>query len=220
MSETKGASPTNASSNAPLKFAARLPHEEAARADLYALLARLFFAAPDAELAGKIIALELGEPGTPLFRAWQGLQKACTRFSPEDIQAEYDETFVGTGRAPVSIYASHYLTETRREMTLVSLRDELGNLGLARKADVSEPEDHLASLLDVMRHLIMRISVGADEDALFAVQQRFFQSYLALWPDKFLSAVEEAIPDGFYRHAAKLLQAMLRLDVESFGLNE
>ena len=49
------------------------------------------------------------------------------------VQQEYDDLFVGTGRAEVSLYATYYLAETGCEKILVRLRTELAAMGLSRK---------------------------------------------------------------------------------------
>ena len=120
--------------------------------------------------------------------------------------------FIGVGKAAVSVYASHYLSENYKELTLVHLREELGRLGLARKAEAVEPEDHVAGLLDVMRHLVQR--GNADEDVMR--QASFFRSYLAAWGDALCDAIEKADGVQFYREVARLLKALIAIEVEVF----
>ena len=191
-----------------------LPVEDAARADLYALLANLFYAGPTAELLQWIADADgMAEPNSALGRAWSDLRAACVSATSASAIQEYDDLFVGTGRAPVSIYASHYLSESGKEQTLVNLRSELSRLGLERQPDAAEPEDHLAGLLDVMRHLILR---GREDDA--ASQEGFFRSYLAPWHQAFGKAVE-AQPDAFfYRQLTRLFVCFLDIEVECFQI--
>lgn len=189
-----------------------LPEEEGARADLYALLARLFYAGPDATLHKQIADADgMADPESTLGRAWSALQAASLGMSAAQANQEYDDLFVGVGRAPVSIYASHYLSETWKENTLVNLRDELARLGLARQDNAREPEDHLAGLLDVMRHLILR---SGDGDV--APQESFFRSYLAPWYGAFATEVQAQPQAAFYRHLSGLLIAFMDIEVECF----
>jgi len=199
----------------PVNFVATAATEERARANLYAVLASLLYRGPSAELLADIAgADDLVEPaGTPLAQAWSALQGACRVTTSRAARQEYDDIFVGVGQAPVSIYASHYLSENWKDHTLVSLRGELARLSLARQPDAVEPEDHLAGLLDVMRHLILR--AGADDVAL---QEGFFRSYLAPVYKPFWIALGTAKSLGFYRHVGLLLTSFLEIEVECFQI--
>lgn len=199
----------------PVRFVPPVAIEERARADLYALLARLFYAGPDAALLAAIVAADdlVAAGDTPLSRAWRALQQASRSADAATVCQEYDDVFVGTGRAPVSIYAAHYLSENWKEHTLVNLRGELERLGLARQPGAVEPEDHLAGLLDVMRHLILRA-----QDGDIALQEGFFRSYLAGWYAKFAAAVAAEPGSVYYRYLSTVLVAFLDIEVECFQI--
>lgn len=186
--------------------------EDAVRADIYALLARLFYAGPDAAVLQAIVAADgvTAEPSAPLSTAWRGLQTAAAAADPSETTDEYNRLFVGIGKAPVSIYASHYLTENYKELTLVHLRDELDRLGLARKPEAVEPEDHLAGLLDVMRHLVQR---GEGD---FAAQAAFFNSYLKPWHVVFCTAIEASGAPPLYQALSRILRCFFEIEVEYF----
>ena len=200
----------------PLRFTPTLPAEEAARADLYALLSRLFYAGPDAALMHSIAqsGTAFGGPSSALGQAWSQVVAAAGSVSAEAACLEYDQTYVGLGQARVSIYASHYLSENWKEHTLVNLRDELDDLGLARKRGVSEPEDHLSGLLDVMNNLLRR---GTDEPQV-AMQHGFFSSYIAPCYTQFCDATEACDGLDFYRTATGLLRAFMLFETEYFSL--
>ncbi len=198
-----------------LNFVPALPPEEAARADLYGLLARLFASGPDALVLAAIAASEADfGADSPLAIAWADLQAAARGGDAAAASLEHAETFVGTGRAPVSIYASHYLSDQWKEMTVVELRDRLPQLGLARQAGVSQPEDHLAALLEVMCHLVRR---GNDIEGM-ASQREFFERYLGAWFEEFCLAVNAQGTLYFYRTAASMLKAFLAIEAEGFKL--
>ncbi|MBL8378282.1 MAG: molecular chaperone TorD family protein [Burkholderiales bacterium] len=203
------------SSTAPLVFHASLPPEEAARADLYALLARLFYSAPDAALLSALAASAPPDETTALGQAWQGLKRAAALATPEGVRAEYEDTFIGTGRARISLYGTHYLSETWRELTLADLRARLAGLGLARNPEAAEPEDHLAGLCDVMQMLVRR--GGSDRE--IAVQKEFFTTYLAPWYARLVLDIE-ACDLAFYRSAAQFLRAYLDLEQQGFCIED
>jgi TorA maturation chaperone TorD len=195
---------------------AMLAPEDALRAELYGLLAHLFAAGPGDGLLKSVAAspVELGAEGDLLGSAWRGLKAAAGAADASSLEVEHAELFVGTGKARVSIYASHYLSDTWKEHTLVELRDELQALGLARQAGVTQPEDHLAALLDVMRHLAMRGDGGHGVDA----QRRFFERYLGPWYMRFgadVGSVSEAV---FYCAAAQMLVAFCDVEQQAFKL--
>lgn len=203
------------SSSVPLVFHASLPPEEAARADLYALLARLFYAAPDAAVLAALAASTPPDETTALGQAWLGLRRAAAVTSPEAVRAEYEETFIGTGRARISLYGTHYLSETWRELTLADLRARLGGLGLARNPGAAEPEDHLAGLCDVMQMLVRRGANGED----IAAQKAFFSTYLAPWYARLCQEIE-ACDLVFYRSAANFLRAYCDLEQQGFSIED
>ena len=195
-----------------MHFARPPAPEDAVRADLYALMARLFYAGPDAAVLAAIVSAQGLTDGTdaPLAAAWRALQAAAATADPVEVSAEYDRLFLGTGKSPVSLYASHYLTENYKELTLVHLRDELARLGLARKADAVEPEDHLAGLLEVMRHLVRR------SEGDFSAQTAFFNSYLGPWHGKLCGAIEAAGAPPLYQALARLIRVFLTNEIEYF----
>ena len=143
--------------------------EDRARADLYALLARLYYQGPDAGVLALIDQAGAAIPpetASPFAAAWRALAAAASSADPAAAQQEYDDLFIGTGRAEVSLYATYYLAETGREAILVELRTELAAMGLSRRETSREPEDHIAALFDVMRPMLRcKISGGSSTDS-------------------------------------------------------
>ncbi|HKB57050.1 MAG TPA: molecular chaperone TorD family protein, partial [Lacunisphaera sp.] len=121
------------------------------------------------------------------------------------------EVFVGTGKAEVTPYATFYLAETGREKILVRLRQELASLGLAKSDAAREPEDHVAGLLEVMRHLI---SQGSDDVALRR-QQYFFSRFLERSFPAFCSAISASEKANFYKHVAHFASAFFVVETEA-----
>jgi len=198
----------------PLKFQPPEVPEDKAREGYYALLARLFYAGPDAALLATIGDAEeiaSGAEQSALAGAWNELAAAARAMEAEAARLECDELFVGTGKAEVTPYASYYLAETGREKILARLRGELAAWGLARSEGAHEPEDHMAGLFDVMRHLI---SLGSD-DAALQKQQGFFERYLARSYPAFCGAISKSEGANFYKHVAHFAESFLVVEAEA-----
>jgi len=198
----------------PLKFAPPEFPEDQARAGYYALLARLYYSGPDAGLLAAIAGadeLAAGGEQSALSSAWGALASAAQAMDPEAARLEYDDLFVGTGKAEVTPYASFYLSETGREKILVKLRGALAALGLERAQHSHEPEDHIAGLFDCMRYLI---SMGSG-DAALQQQRTFFEGYLAGAFHAFCNAIERSGKANFYKHVAHFTEAFLRVESEA-----
>ncbi|MGB5082902.1 MAG: molecular chaperone TorD family protein [Burkholderiales bacterium] len=198
----------------PLDFQPQKAPEDEARAGYYALLARLFYGGPDARLLETIGGS--GEPvaeaePTPLAMAWNALASAARAADAEAARLEYDQLYVGTGKAPVTPYASFYLTESGREKILVRIRQELDAMGLAKSDSAREPEDHVSGLFEIMRHLI---SKGSD-DAALQKQRDFFERYLERSLPPFCNAICVNEKADFYRHVARFAQAFFVVETEA-----
>ena len=195
----------------PLEFQPPEAPEDHARAGYYALLARLFYGGPDAPLLASIAdAIVHGAEQSALAAAWRALASAALAMDAEAARLEYDQLFVGTGKAEVTPYASYYLVETGREKILVRLRQELAALGLGRAAGAHEPEDHAAALFDVMRHLI---SMSSDDGA--TQQRRFFERYIGGFYGGFCAAISNSEKSNFYKHVARFADAFLVVESEA-----
>lgn len=195
---------------------AAVSQEDRARADFYGLIARLFYAGPDADLLAALGAAdELTGEGVnvALAQAWSSLIAAATAMDAEAAQAEYDSVFVGTGKAEVTPYAAHYLAESNKENVLVRLRAELAAMGLARHPDTAEMEDHFSGLCEVMRHLIFFAP-----DVAVQKQKSFFMGYLSSSYAGFCMAVVASPNTNFYKHVARFTRAFLDMEGESFEI--
>jgi TorA maturation chaperone TorD len=194
-----------------------LEPEDEARADLYALLARLYYAPPDTALLSMIAgAPEIGaDAEDPAFaKAWAALAAAAATADPAAVAREYDALLVGTGRTPVTPYFTHYLTEAGREQMLADLRGVLARLRLARTASAKEPEDHVAGLCDAMRHLV---SAGSGTLSL-ARQREFFTRWIGPGFPAFCSALRAEPQARFYAAVAGVTEAFLSVENEGFSM--
>ncbi len=197
----------------PLSFHPALPPEEVARANFYGLLARLYYAPPDALLLEAIAGadeIEAEDGGIAL--AWRNLARAAASAEPEALSEEYDGAFIGTGKAPITLYAASYSVKYSNEAPLAELRAQLAALGLQRRENAAEPEDHIAALFDVMRFLI------AEQKTTLETQQRFFSRWI--WPtvQPLCAAIEESTHTAFYKVVARFMKCFLELEHSAFEM--
>ena len=196
--------------NQPMQFVRTLAPEEQARANFYALLSRLFYAPDAALLAALAQADELDGEDEALSEAWRNLCTAAAKSDAEAVREEFDTVFVGTGKAPVTLYTSAYSIKYSNEAPLAALRGELAELGL--RGEAAEPEDHIAALCDVMRFLI------ADGDAGLEQQKRFFQRWLQPSVEPLCAAIERNDQTSFYKHVARTAKTFFALEHAAFEM--
>ena len=201
----------------PVNLHRPLAAEESARADFYALLSRLFQAAPDGALLALLAAAEpIGEGDPRLGKAWQELMQASSAMDADAAQDEYEALFGGVGKSAVSLYAGFYSGATAIDHPRVRIRADLAGLGLV-PSSTNEPEDYLVSLFDAMRVLV---AGGAGRGpATVEEQRRFFQAHLEPAADKFVKAVSAAKAANYYRRVAAVAAAFLAIESESFELD-
>lgn len=192
-----------------------LGDEDRARAEHYAVMSRLFAAAPDADFLGRLPALAAswGSADSALGRAWLGLGDAARDADTEALDEEYTRLFLTIGRPEVMLFGSFYLAGFLMEEPVVELRHDLADLGLGRRLGVTESEDHIAALCDVMRHLI----VTGPDDAGLHRQKAFFAAHLSPWADALADALENAPASRFYSRTASLVRAFF--DIERFAFD-
>ena len=204
---------------APVAMHRAVAPEEAARGDFYALLARLCAAAPDQALLASLAAAQPlpadGDRG--LAHAWRNLIDASSAMDAEAALDEYEELFCGLGKAAVSIYSGFYSGAPSIDHPRVRLQADLAALGLARRAEVTEPEDHFAGLFEVMR--VLAAGGAGREPASLEEQQRFFEAHVLPGAGKFFAAVGSAPKANYYRNVAALGAAFVALESASFQLD-
>jgi TorA maturation chaperone TorD len=193
-----------------------LSDEDRARAEHYAVLSRLFASPPDAAFLQKLptLAASWGSPETPLGQAWLLLGDAAKNIGVEDAEEEYTRLFLTIGRPEVMLFGSFYIAGFLMEEPVVDLRHDLAELGLGRRFGVTESEDHIAALCDVMRHLIV---TGPDAAGL-ARQQLFFARHLAPWFEVLADALERAPEARFYPRTAALVRTFFEVERFAFDM--
>ena len=195
-----------------------LAPEDRARANFYAVLAGLFADAPDAALLaaiGRSELLEDAEAGA-LPRAWNRLVAACRVMDPEAARQEYTDLFVGTGKSEVNLHGSHWRSGFMMEKPLVELRRDLAALGLARKPESAQVEDHLSALFETMRLLVEGDS--GRSPANLSVQKGFFDAHIGSWVFDLCTALSTCSLANFYRPVAEFAEIFMALERDSFAI--
>ncbi|RZT97631.1 TorD/DmsD family molecular chaperone [Rivibacter subsaxonicus] len=202
----------------PIAFAERPDErEELARAEVYGLLAALFYAAPSTDLYAQIqvAATEAPAPGALLESSWQEVVAASRRLPREVVAREYDALFQGVGKPEIFLFSSFHLAGAINDRPLVALRSDLAELGLERDPATTETEDHIAVLCELMRYLI----AGADAAAgSLPSQQRFFMAHLAGWVEALTAQIAEHPKADFYRALALFARDFFAVERQGFDL--
>jgi TorA maturation chaperone TorD len=196
--------------------AGSLDGEDVARANLYGLISRLFYAPPDPNLLAEISRSRGGEEAGDsggLVAAWRSLQEACRSAYPAVVRQEYDTLFVGTGKSEVTPYLAGYAEGTAPDRFLVRLREQLDAWGLARRQEVGEVEDHISGISDVMRWLIENQRPLAD-------QQQFFENFAYRGATAFCAAVQKSTSASFYKPVAALASSFFDIEKVAFEMGE
>jgi len=190
-----------------------LAPEDEARAALYGLIARLFYVAPDEGVLGQLLHSTAFEGSQlPIALAWRELVEAGRTVFPVVLESEHTDLFVGTGKAEVTPYLTHYTIKYATDNPLVELRQQLIHWGMARREDAHEPEDHIAGVCETMRFAIA-VQHRSDEE-----QKAFFERFLYRGGMAFCDAVSASPKAVFYRRVAVFARAFLELEHEAFGM--
>src|SRR5687768_7109744 len=86
--------------------------EETARAEVYGLLAQLFYAPPSADLmaALRVAVTEAPAAGGFLEEPWRALVGVAREMDDAAVVSEYNALFGGVGKPEVYLFGSHYLS--------------------------------------------------------------------------------------------------------------
>jgi TorA maturation chaperone TorD len=191
--------------------------EEIARAEIYGLLAQLYYAPPAPELLASLRVAVTDAPaqGAFLEEPWRQLVGAARELDDRAIADEYDALFGGVGKPDVFLFGSHYLGGFLNEKPLARLRDTLAELGLGRDEAMPETEDHIAYECEVMRYLI-----AGDDAAVanLARQREFFSVHLQPWVDPLCDAIAAHPRARFYAQVAGFTRAFAGVETQGFDL--
>ncbi|MEO8079639.1 MAG: molecular chaperone TorD family protein [Caldimonas sp.] len=202
---------------ASVNFGVADDRDEIARAELYGLLAALFYAPMTDELhVGFRTAVTVAPvEGAFLERSWSDLVAVARRIGLAEARDEYAGLFLGIGKPEVFLYGSYYLAGTLNQQPLVALRHDLRGLGLERSQEVGETEDHIAALCEVMRYLIAGDDVGTSH---LAAQRRFFDAHLRGWVESLCATIAGHPAADLYAAAARFAGDFFAVEMQGFDL--
>lgn len=191
--------------------------EETARAEIYGLLAQLYYAPPGAELmsALRVAVTEAPAQGAFLEEPWRELVGAARSLDDQAIADEYDALFGGVGKPEVYLFGSHYLTGYLNEKPVARLRETLAGLGLARDEAMPETEDHVAYLCEVMRYLIAGDDVAV---ANLTRQREFFSDHVLPWLNDLCAAIDAHPKARFYKALSGFTRAFVSVEAQGFDM--
>ncbi len=188
--------------------------EHRTRAEVYRLLAALLASPPNDDLLEMIRNIEVVDPETEksLTNAWRMMKSAAQQVRADELTDEYFNLFIGLGKGELSPYASWYLTGFLMEKPLADLRSELSRLGFDRQSHVHEPEDHAATLCEVMSVII------AESVLSFEEEKRFFIQYIAPWMSRFFDDLGRAQTANFYKPVGFLGKQFIDIEQRYFSM--
>ncbi|MBG6142315.1 MAG: molecular chaperone TorD family protein [Rhodobacteraceae bacterium] len=187
--------------------------EDRARSELYDFIGLLLVKPANAALLRQVS--QLGGDETPLGSALTVLAKIASVTSPEAAEREFNALFIGLGRGELLPYASHYLTGFLNEKPLANLRSDMSSRGIGRAEGKREPEDHIASLMEMMAGMI----VGRFGTVTSVAEQKiFFQAHIEPWSIHFFSDLQATKSSVFYGAVGALGRQFMEIEAEGFGM--
>ena len=185
-----------------------------ARADLYNFLGALLAGPPDDMLLAQTAGLTGDE--TELGQAIGTLARLARVTKPKAAESEFNKLFIGLGRGELLPFASYYLTGFLNEKPLATLRQDMAAYGMVRSETVFEPEDSMASLMEMMGAMIVgRFGSPADLDR----QKTFFNRHISPWAGHFFTDLEEAKNSVFYAPLGTVGRIFVDVEVEAFRMS-
>ena len=190
-----------------------IAEEDRLRAQWYSLLARVLRAPPDGACLKALAGLEGDD--SDFGHAVAALAEAAAGASAESVDQEFFDLFIGVGKGELLPYGSYYLTGFLYEKPLARLRGDMRRLGIARADEVSEPEDHIAALMEMMSGLI----TGAfGEPAALSAQRRFFEAHLGCWAPRFFEGLEETPRADLYKPVSRIGRIFMDIEADGFEM--
>lgn len=192
----------------------RIIDEDRLRADLYNFLGLLLATPPTTETLSMTAGLTGDD--TPLGEAVNALARIAKHSKPAGVESEFNKLFIGLGRGELLPYASYYLTGFLNEKPLAKLRRDMAARGLTRAENVYEPEDNIASLMEMMGAMIAG-RFGRTFDV--ADQKTFFNTHIAPWAGHFYTDLEAAKNSVFYAAVGQVGRVFMDIEAEAFRMS-
>jgi len=191
-----------------------LATEDLLRARMYRFLARLLSAPPDEAMLKSLSEMDGDDTG--LGKAMLSFANIASKINQEQAEEEYHDLFIGVARGELLPYGSYYLTGFLHEKPLSKLRNDMAQLGIASDASHKEPEDHIASLMDMMAGLI---TGEFGEPAPLAGQKAFFEAHIASWASHFFADLEGAKSSVLYAAIGTIGRSFMEIEATAFSMS-
>jgi TorA maturation chaperone TorD len=190
-----------------------IAEEDRLRADLYNYLGAILSRPADEMLISQTAGLTGDE--SELGQAISTLARVAKVSKPKAVTSEYNKLFIGLGRGELLPYASYYLTGFLNEKPLATLRQDMTAQGMARADNVFEPEDNIASLMEMMgAQIVGRFGSPANLDQ----QKTFFNKHIAPWASHFFADLEAAKNSVFYAPVGTVGRQFMEIEAEAFRM--
>ncbi len=191
----------------------QIAEEDKLRADLYDYLAAFLSGPPSKALIKQTVALKGDD--SDLGSGFKALSRVATSQNEKSATSEFNALFIGVGRGELLPYASFYLTGFLNEKPLAALRNDMTSLRIARSSNVFEPEDNVASLLEMMAGMI---TGRFGEPASLDQQRDFFNRHISPWAGHFFSDLEGAKNSVFYAPIGAIGRVFVEIEQEAFRM--
>lgn len=187
--------------------------EDRLRADFYNFLGLLLAGPPDQMLLDQMAGL-VGDD-TDLGKAVQSMARVAKVTKPAAAEREFNALFIGLGRGELLPYASFYLTGFLNEKPLAQLRNDMAVRGITRAQNVFEPEDNIASLMEMMAGMIVgRFGGPASLDD----QKAFWSKHIGPWATHFYLDLEAAENSVLYASVGTAGRVYMEIEREAFRM--
>ncbi len=187
--------------------------EDRLRADFYNFLGLLLAGPPDQLLLDQMAGLS-GDDSV-LGQAIQAMARVAKVTKPAAAEREFNALFIGLGRGELLPYASFYLTGFLNEKPLAQLRNDMAARGITRAKNVYEPEDNIASLMEMMAGMIVG-RFGAP--ATLEDQKAFWSKHIGPWAAHFYSDLEGAENSVLYASVGTAGRVFMEIEREAFRM--
>ena len=190
-----------------------IAEEDRLRAQWYSLLAQFLSVEPEA--ATLELARALTGDGSDLGKGVSALAAAAKGATVAGLEEEFFNLFIGIGQGELLPYGSYYLTGFLNEKPLAALRVDMDELGIGRVEGVKEPEDHIASLCEMMAGMITGAfgePVGLDR------QRKFFDKHIGCWAPRFFEDLQAAETAVFYMPVGLIGSVFMSVESQAFEM--
>jgi len=188
--------------------------EDRLRADFYNFLGLLLATPPDQMVLDQTAGLtgddsELGQTVSTLARVARVTKPAAA-------EREFNALFIGLGRGELLPYASYYLTGFLNEKPLARLRGDMAARGITRAPNIYEPEDNIASMMEMMGGMIAG-RFGAP--APLSDQQTFWNRHIGPWAGHFFADLEAAENSVLYASVGAAGRVFMEIERVGFRMS-